>query len=68
VQSESAVKEQTAEETEEAANVVSAAPPASSMASFRRLPEDEQWRIALQEAFRKPSKDGKLNEKEKPNI
>ena len=68
VSGEASSKEQTAEETEEAANVVSAAPPASSMASFRKLSDDEQWRIALREAFGKSSRTGRLNDGEKPNI
>jgi len=55
VQSESATKGETAEEVETAAAIITGvgAPAGASKASFKRLSEDEQWRIALKNAFAK---------------
>lgn len=55
VQSESATKGETADEVETAAAIITGvgAPGGASKASFKRLSEDEQWRIALKRAFDK---------------
>lgn len=55
VQSESATKGETAEEVETAAAIITGVgAPSGSRASFKRLSNDEQWRVALQRAFAKP--------------
>jgi hypothetical protein len=52
VQSESATKEETAEEVESAsAMITGAGAPSTSRLAFKRLPPDEQWRVALKELF-----------------
>jgi hypothetical protein len=54
VQSESATKGETAEEVETAAAIITGVgAPGGSMANFKRMSEDEQWRIALKNAFAK---------------
>ena len=54
VQSESVTKGETAEEVETAAAIITGVgAPSGSRANFKRLSEDEQWRIALKNAFAK---------------